>query len=274
MNDRLQIFVLSYGRRQVPSLKYIADKSAVIVLTSEDNPCKNDIELQGARLMVFDKEEFRGRGLEMLNEESVQNKRSALYGYNKAIEWGRQNGVRFVLVLDDDYIGLQAPTDRHTTRRLWLDKWAAHAVSFMSKHKEIAATCAVNLGQLLLGLASAFYMNLRKRQLMNTIIFNTDYRHDFISLGNGDYVCSLMHNCASTDLVVRLQTIIVCMETINHKKHVTVDYSNLFYSRWSAVMAQPAYARVDILRGGGKSIMSSRFNTVLLSNGCPKIVSL
>lgn len=269
--NRLVIFVLSFGRKKVPTLSRIADKSSVFVLTSEDNPFKNEIELQGARLMVFDKEVFRGEGLEMMNEESVPNKRSALYGYNYAIRWGRDNGYKYVLVLDDDYIDTQAVNDR-TGHHPKLDKWAQHACTFLDKHPEVAATASVNLGQLFCGSSKVYYNKLKKRIAMNTIIFNTDHKHEFLSLGNGDYVASLQHNCASPNLVVKLQTILVRMETIKQKKHATIDYSNLFYARWSAVMVQPAYARVEILKG--KSIMGRRFNTVTLSNSCPKIVSL
>ena len=269
--NRLVIFVLSFGRKKVPTLANIADKSSVYVLTSDDNPFKNEIELQGARLMVFDKEVFRGEGLEMMNEESVPNKRSATYGYNYAIRWGRSNGYKYVLVLDDDYVMTMAVNER-TGHHPKIDKWAKHACTFLDKHPEVAATASINLGQLFSGSFNSYFLGLKKWQLMNTIVFNTDYKHEFRSLGNADYVTSLQHNCASPNLVVRLQTILLQMETINQKKHATADYSNIFYARWSVVMAQPAYARVEILKI--KGCMSTRFNTVILSNSCPKIVSL
>lgn len=80
MTNRLQVFVLSFGRTKVPTLKFIADKSKTVVLTSTDNKFADKIDTQGARLIVFDKNDFKGRGLEMLNEESVSTKRSATYG--------------------------------------------------------------------------------------------------------------------------------------------------------------------------------------------------
>lgn len=164
--NRLVIFVLSFGRKKVPTLANIADKSSVYVLTSEDNHFKNEIELQGARLMVFDKAVFRGEGLEMMNEESVPNKRSATYGYNYAIRWGRANGYKYVLVLDDDYVSTQAVNERRGHHPK-LDKWAKHACTFLDKHQEVAATASVNLGQLFSCESKAYFQNLRKRQLMN-----------------------------------------------------------------------------------------------------------
>lgn len=105
MMNNLQIFVLSFGRKKVPTLKLIAEPEKVIVLTSEDNEFKDQIESKGAPVMVFNKNIYKGRGLEMMNEESVPHRRSAVYAYNYAIDWGRKNGVRYVCVLDDDYTG-------------------------------------------------------------------------------------------------------------------------------------------------------------------------
>lgn len=273
MSRDLQIFVLSFGRSKVPTLKHIANKEDVIVLTSNDNKFKDEIELQGAKLLVFDKDEFKGRGLEMLNDESVPHRMSAVYGYNYAIEWGRRNGVRYVLVLDDDYAEVYSINDRTYKPRPRIDKWAMHVVRLMKKQPIIGATSAINLGQLFSGCTSAYYLNISKRQLMNTILFDTKKKHYFISLGNGDYVTQALMNSASRDLIVRTNTIAVQTETIKMKKHDTIDYSNLFYARWAIKMANPAYSEVRILNGG-KGIMKYRFNTIWRGNSAPKIISL
>ena len=276
MND-LQIFVLSFGRKKVPTLKLIAEPEKVIVLTSTDNEFKDQIESKGARVLVFDKDEFCERGLEMMNEESVPHRRSAVYAYNYAIDWGRKNGVRYICVLDDDYTGAQTINDRTKNTRAghkpMLDKWARHAVEFL-KVTGAAATCAVNNGQLYSYLRAAYLGNLAKRQLMNTIVFDITKEHNFISLGNGDYCTAQMTNSLSRDFVVRLQTVSVLMESIKDKKHATIDYGNLFYSRWSAKMIAPAYCDVQILRGGAKNQLWGRFNTVQFENNAPKFVSL
>lgn len=274
MSNDLQIFVLSFGRKSVPTLAHISDTSRVIVLTSEDNAYKDQIDLQGAQLIVFDKDDFRWRGLEMMNDETVPHRRSAVYGYNYAIDWGRKHGVRYVLVLDDDYKTIMAINNRKAEFHPKIDKWAEHAVSFLSKHPEMAATCAINTGQLFAGAVSAYYSNIDKRQLMNTIIFDTTKQHNFISLGNGDYVTQAVTNSMSRDLIVRLQTILVLMETIKQKKHESIDYSNLFYARWAVKMIAPAYTDVLIQSAGKRTCMSYRFNTYWRHNSAPKIVSL
>lgn len=206
MND-LQIFVLSFGRKKVPTLKLIAEPEKVIVLTSEDNEFKDQIESKGAPVMVFNKNIYKGRGLEMMNEESVPHMRSAVYAYNYAIDWGRKNGVRYICVLDDDYTGAQTINERTKNTRAghkpMLDKWAAHAVEFL-KATGAAATCAINNGQLTNYLYRAYYSNLLKRQLMNTIVFDVTKEHNFISLGNGDYCTQAVTNSASRDYIVRL----------------------------------------------------------------------
>lgn len=271
----LQIFVLSFGRTKVPTLKEIKHPEDVIVLTSTDNKYKDKIESKGARVVVFDKESFRGRGLEMMNEESVPQKRSAVYGYNYAIEWGRKNGVRYVLVLDDDYIATEYINDRNRGTFPYIDVWARDAVEFLKKHEEIGATCAINNGQLMSNSRSAYFANLRKRQLMNTIIFDTRKEHHFESLGNGDYVTQAIMNTGSRDMIVRLQTISLRMETIKDKKHETIDYTGMFYKRWALKMVAPAYADIRILKGGQKgNIMTERFNSVWFSNSSPKIINI
>lgn len=277
MKSDLQIFVLSFGRSNVPTLKLLAHPENAIVLTSTDNEFKDKIDTKGAQLMVFDKAEFRGRGLEMLNEESVPHRRSAVYGYNYAIEWGRANGVRYVCVLDDDYLECETINKRTENRRKGikphLDIWARHASEFL-KITGAAATCAVNYGQLFADLRSAYLSNLRKRQLMNTIVFDTTKEHNFISLGNGDYVTQAITNTASTDYIVRLQTVALRMEYMEDKKHNSINYSNLFFSRWAARMVAPAYSDVRILVNGRKSRLSQRFNSVFFENSAPKFISL
>lgn len=274
-NKDLQIFVLSFGRAKVPTLKEIKHPESVIVLTSTDNKFKDKIEAYGAQVVVFDKESFKGRGLEMLNEESVPQKRSAVYGYNYAIDWGRKNGVRYVLVLDDDYIATEYINDRNRGTFPYIDVWARHAVEFLKKHPQIGATCAINNGQLMSNSRSAYFTNLRKRQLMNTIIFDTTKEQHFESLGNGDYVTQAIMNTGSRDMIVRLQTISLRMETIKQKKHETIDYAGMFYKRWALKMAAPAYADVRILKGGQKgNILTTRFNSVWHSNSAPKIINL
>lgn len=274
-NKDLQIFVLSFGRAKAPTLKEIKHPESVIVLTSTDNKFKDKIEAHGAQVVVFDKESFKGRGLEMLNEESVPQKRSAVYGYNYAIDWGRKNGVRYVLVLDDDYIATEYINDRNRGTFPYIDVWARNAVEFLKKHPQIGATCAINNGQLMSNSRSAYFTNLRKRQLMNTIIFDTTKEQHFESLGNGDYVTQAIMNTGSRDMIVRLQTISLRMETIKQKKHETIDYAGMFYKRWALKMAAPAYADVRILKGGQKgNILTTRFNSVWHSNSAPKIINL
>lgn len=276
MND-LQIFVLSFGRKKVPTLKLIAEPEKVIVLTSEDNEFKDQIESKGTPVMVFNKNTYKGRGLEMMNEESVPHRRSAVYAYNYAIDWGRKNGVRYICVLDDDYTGAQTINERTKNSREghkpMLDKWAAHAVEFL-KATGAAATCAVNSGQLTAYLRHAYFSNIRKRQLMNTIVFDVTKEHNFISLGNGDYCTQAVTNSASLDYIVRLQTMCLMMETIKDKKHATIDYSNLFYARWSAKMIAPAYTDVRVLRQGVDNELNRRPNTIWYINSAPKFVSL
>lgn len=274
-NKDLQIFVLSFGRAKVPTLKEIKHPENVIVLTSTDNKFKDKIEAHWAQVVVFDKESFKGRGLEMLNEESVPQKRSAVYGYNYAIDWGRKNGVRYILVLDDDYIATEYINDRNRGTFPYIDVWARHAVEFLKKHPQIGATCAINNGQLISNSRSAYFTNLRKRQLMNTIIFDTTKEQHFESLGNGDYVTQAIMNTGSRDMIVRLQTISLRMETIKQKKHETIDYAGMFYKRWALKMAAPAYADVKILKGWRKgNILTTRFNSVWHSNSAPKIINL
>ena len=274
-NKDLQIFVLSFGRAKVPTLKEIKHPEDVIVLTSTDNKFKDKIEAQGAQVVVFDKESFKGRGLEMMNEESVPQKRSAVYGYNYAIDWGREHDVRYILVLDDDYIATEYINDRNRGTFPYIDVWARHAVEFLKKHPQIGATCAINNGQLMSNSRSAYFTNLRKRQLMNTIIFDTTKEQHFESLGNGDYVTQAIMNTGSRDMIVRLQTISLRMETIKQKKHETIDYAGMFYKRWALKMAAPAYADVRILKGGQKgNILTTRFNSVWHSNSAPKIINL
>lgn len=278
MNKNLKIFVLSFGRPNIPTLRWISDKRNVTVLTSTDNKCVDRIDTQGAELMIFDKAQFKGRGLEMMNEESVPQRRSAVYAYNYAIEWGGQHGYKYILVLDDDYTYMQSINNRNE-HKPFLDKWANHAVSFLEKYPFIAATCTINCGELFAGARSAYFSNIAKRQLMNTIIFNTDYKHYFHSLGNGDYVDQCMLNTYSRTPIVRLATVTVCMETINKKKHASIDYSNLFYSRWAAKMASPAYIRIEFGTTGsnGRGQLSTefrtRFNTHMIGrNNAPKIL--
>lgn len=277
MMSNLQIFVLSFGRKKVPTLKLIADPSKVIVLTSEDNEFKDQIESNGARVIVFDKNQFKGRGLEMMNEASVPHKRSAVYGYNYAIDWGRKNGVRYVCVLDDDYTRAQTINNRTENtcagHKPMLDKWAAHAVAFLQV-TGAAATCAINGGQLTNYLRMVYTTNIEKRQLMNTIVFDVTKEHNFVSLGNGDYCTQALTNSASRDYIVRLQTLCINMESIKDKKHKTIDYGNLFYSRWSLKMLAPAYSDVRILMRGGKDEQDKRFNSIWLNNSAPKFVSL
>ena len=274
MNNNLKIFVLSFGRPNIPTLRWISDKRNVTVLTSVDNKCINSVDTQGAELMVFDKSEFKCRGLEMMNEESVPQRRSAVYAYNYAIEWGRKHGFKYVLVLDDDYTYTQSINDRKN-HHPFLDKWAMHAVSFLEKYPFIAASCAINCGELYVGARSAYFSNIAKRQLMNTIIFNTNYKHYFHSLGNGDYIDQCMLNTYSRTPIVRLATVTITTETIDKKKHATIDYSNLFYSRWSAKMASPAYVRIEFGTGGSNhsTEFRSRFNTHMIGrNNAPKIL--
>ena len=110
---------------------------------------------------------------------------------------------------------------------------------------------------------------------MNTIIFDTTKEQHFESLGNGDYVMQAIMNTGSRDMIVRLQTISLRMETIKQKKHETIDYAGMFYKRWALKMAAPAYADVMILKGGQKgNILTTRFNSVWHSNSAPKIINL
>jgi len=271
MNKDLIIFILSYGRKRVPTLKQIQRKENVIILTSKDNEFKDKIVSEGARVLVFDKDDFKYRGLEMMNEESVPQKRSAVYAYNYAIEYGRKEGYKYVLVLDDDYIGTSSVNDRNGGHHPMIDIWASHAVEFMKKHPFIGASCAINTGQLFSGAKKAYINNLKKRQLMNTIIFNTEVKHYFQSLGNGDYCDTMVLNTYSKFAIVRLATFTITMETIASKKHNTIDYSNLFYSRYSAKMICPAYASVEFDKIGRNF---KRFNTHCRGNNSPKIVNL
>lgn len=275
MMNNLQIFVLSFGRKKVPTLKQIADPTKVIVLTSTDNEFKDQIEAKGARVMIFDKDEFKGRGLEMMNEESVPHRRSALYGYNYAIEWGRKNGVRYICVLDDDYLNTYTVNNRTKSsqeHKPKLDKWAAHAAQFLQA-TGAAACSSIDIGQTGYGQLCGYFNYIQKRVCTNTIVFDVEKEHCFLSHGNGDFINSLTTNAASLDYNLRLQTVLIQMETIADKKHNTVDYGRMFYEKWSLVMQQPAYSHMGIHQGG-IDYRRHMFNSFICKDNAPKFVSL
>lgn len=276
-SKNLQIFILSFGRSKVPTLNFIANKSDVIILTSTDNEFKDKIESKGARVVVFDKEIFRGRGLEMTNEESVDTKRSALYGYNYAIEWGRKNGVQYICVLDDDYFCTFTINNRNENYkngcRPMLDKWAAHAVEFMKKYPVCQCVSSIDNGQLGYGSVGGYMKYLKKRICTNTIVFNVEKEQNFLTGGNGDFINSMLCNVGSLNLAMRLQTIAIEMETIKSKKHETVDYSGMFYKKYSLIMQCPAYSYMAI-RKGGKDYRNKMFNSFIVNEAAPKIINL
>lgn len=276
MTNSLQVFVLSFGRTKVPTLNFIADKSKVIVLTSTDNKFADKIDTQGARLVVFDKNDFKGRGLEMLNEESISTKRSATYGYNYAIDWCREHGVRFACVLDDDYLETYTINNRNENHkkghRPMLDKWAAHAVKLMQKLPNCQCVSSIDLGQLGYGSVKGFYKYLKKRICTNTIVFDVTKEQNFISSGNADFINSMICNTASLNLAFRFQTVVIEMETIVSKKHETADYSGMFYKKYSLFMQCPAYSYMAIKRSGN-DYRNKMFNSFVVNDAAPKIIN-
>lgn len=276
-NKELQIFVLSFGREKVPTIDFIANKQDAIILTSTDNKYKDRIESKGAQVVVFDKESFRGRGLEMMNEESVADKRSALYGYNYAIEWGRKNNVKYVCVLDDDYFATFTINDRVDNFKNghvpMIDKWAAHAVEFMNKYPNCQLASSMDNGQIGYGSKKGYLKYLKKRICTNTIIFDTEKEHFFLSHGNADFINSMLCNVGSLNFTIRLQTIAIEMETIAKKKHETVNYSGMFFKKYSLIMQCPAYSYMAI-RKGGRDYRNKMFNSFVVNDAAPKIINL
>lgn len=268
-----KIFILSFGRDKVPTLKFIKNKQDVIILTSTDNAHKDTIKTDGAKLVVFDKTVYVGK-VEMMNKETVPHIKHAAYAYNYAQDYCREHGIKYCIIFDDDYRNVESINNRNEHRNCCLDLWAKHAVSFMRKYPFIAMGSALNNGNLMCNSKNTYYRCLEKKIMMNTCIFNVEYRHYFESIGNGDYVNSFTHHLLGDGMCICLGTVRCTMETQDDKRHTSIKYDNFLYARYSAYMASPCFARLGVQKGN--TILARRFNTMVrhTTNANPKIVNL
>ena len=273
------VFILSHGRphnqitlRTLKKLHYSG--KLYIIIDNEDNTADEYFKLYGSEVIQFDKskvkvdvmDNFVGRGI-------------VLYARNKAFDIANDLGLKYFLVLDDDY-------DRFNFRKKIngelknfslkeIDRVFDTTIDFLEV-SNAKTVCFGQSGDFIGGVSSNLYRQQILRKAMNSFFFKTDNRVEFLGRLNEDVnLYTSYGNKGDLFLTVRDVSISQVL-TQQNSGGLTEEYLNkgTYVKSFYSVMLCPSFVSIGILGGSGKKHAYYRIHHNIKSRyGYPKIIS-
>lgn len=269
------VFILSHGRaNNVKTLKTLEDGNytgkTYIICDDEDEQIE-DYKKLGKEVIVFDKsEEMKYTD----TEDNFHDHRLVVYARNKCHDIAKELGIKYFLVLDDDYhnIAFKVIEDKKLKSKTCknLNKIFDEVINFL----EISGALTVTFAQGGDFIGGAENGNLEKgisRKAMNSFFCKTDRPFKFTGSTNEDVNAYITLGQKGKLLFTIYRIVIEQGKTQANKGGLTDIYldNGTYVKSFYSVICQPSCARVAIMNSNHPRI----HHKILWNNCCPKIIS-
>lgn len=269
------VFILSHGRaNNVKTLKALEQSNytgeTIIICDNEDDQL-DDYKKLGKKVIVFNKEE------EMRKTDTIDNfkdHRLVVYARNVCNSIAKSLGLKYYLVLDDDYseICYRYIDGKHL--KAVKVKNADKLFDAMCKFLKVSRALTVCMSQAGDFIGGAQNGNIEKgisRKAMNSFFCMTERDFKFLGSTNEDVNCYIKNGMQGKLLFTIYKPSIIQTQTQSNSGGLTDIYldNGTYVKSFYSVICEPSCARVQVMNTKHPRI----HHKILWNKCCPKIIS-
>jgi hypothetical protein len=256
-NKDFAVFILTYGRAdRVVTYKTLISSGyngrIYFICSDDDKELKEYQNLYKDKVVVFSKKDYKGT---FDIGDNFDDERVVVYARNACFDIAKKIGIKYFLVLDDDYSLFDFRINDKGTRpkghykiRTKLDKVLDNILNY---YKSIPAkTIAMSQGgDFIGGIGNAFYNYKLRRKCMNSFFCSTDRPFKFVGRINED-VNTYVQNATTGDLFFTLPIVSLTQkETQSNEGGLTEIYlsKGTYVKSFYSVMYTPSAVKVALM---------------------------
>jgi hypothetical protein len=254
-NERFAVLILSFGRADnlitLKTLRRQGYTGEVFIICSDDDKTLKDYKRNfGDSVIVFNKKEYRHK-FDMY--DNFENEKCVVYARNAAFEIAKNIGLKYFLVLDDDYTtfnyrvkGSEALLGRSCKNT---DEVFKYFVS-MLKNTPIKCIALAQGGDYIGGKDNGIYESItRKRKIMNSFFLDVDRPFKFNGRINED-VNAYVGNAKTGDIYMTNPLFYINqLETQSNSGGLTDIYldSGTYVKSFYTIIANPSCVKLFMM---------------------------
>jgi hypothetical protein len=256
-NKDFAVFILTYGRAdRVVTYKTLISSGynglIYFICSDDDKELKEYQNLYKDKVVVFSKKDYKGT---FDIGDNFDDERVVVYARNACFDIAKKIGVKYFLVLDDDYSLFDFRINDKGTRpkghykiRTKLDKVLDNILNY---YKSIPAkTIAMSQGgDFIGGIGNSFYNYKLRRKCMNSFFCSTERPFKFVGRINED-VNTYVQNATTGDLFFTLPILSLTQkETQSNEGGLTEIYlsKGTYVKSFYSVMYTPSAVKVALM---------------------------
>lgn len=253
-NEKFGVFILSHGRADrvytfatLRKQGYTGDIK--ILCDNEDDSIAEYKARYADDVLVFDKEEWRKKTDVM---DTFERRDVVVFARNAVFEVAKQEGYKYICVLDDDYKAFEHRYLEDDKLKVWktkrLDDVFRFAIDFLKTSKAKCYAFA-QAGDLIGGKESQRFHDRVMRKIMNTYFFDVDNPVVFSGTLDEDMVASLRCGLSGELLLTSVDMTIQQIKTQANKGGLTDAYLDFgtYTKSFYAVMMNPSICKIAMM---------------------------
>jgi len=269
------VFILSHGRaNNVKTIKTLKngqyDGETYIICDNEDEQLE-DYKKLGKKVIVFDKLEEMKRSD---TEDNFKDHRLVIYARNKCHDIAKELGLKYFLVLDDDYVEISLKYVEDNKLKSKNVKNLNNLFDMFLDFLDVSGALTVAMAQGGDFIGGAENGNLEKgigRKAMNSFFCRTDRPFKFTGSTNEDVNAYITYGMKGELMFTIYKAVIEQTTTQKSDGGLTDIYldNGTYVKSFYSVICQPSCARVAIMNSKHPRI----HHKILWDRCCPKILS-
>lgn len=271
------VFILTHGRaanvKTIKSLRKAGYTGKVLlVIDDEDEQEEHYKRIYGKQnVVVFDKSKVKADTMDNFNKRSI-----VLYARNKVFDIAEELGIKYFLVLDDDYTEFNFRYIENGKLKSLTVKQANKLFDVMLDFLDVSkalTVCMSQAGDFIGGKDGGYIHKGLSRKAMNSFFCRTDRPFKFYGTINEDVNMYVLNGMQGNKVFSVTSVSVNQMETQKQKKGLTDIYLDLgtYVKSFYSVMMEPSCVKVSMMGGSKKGM---RLHHMVNWNHCaPKIIS-
>lgn len=276
MRDDFAVLILTHGRpNNVRTVKSLMAGGYTgkwhIVIDNEDKSAEEYRTVYDERVIVFNKQKY----IDLTDTaDNFDEHRAIVYARNASFDIAESLGVKYFLMLDDDYVAFDyrmAKDDKLVaTHCKQLDRLFEAYVEFLETSGAITVTMAQG-GDFIGGVGNANFRKGLLRKAMNTFFCSTERRFQFVGTQNEDVSTYTRLGSVGNLLFTVTGAMIIQLPTQKNAGGMSEVYreSGTYVKSFYTVMQMPSCVTVNIMQSNHPRI----HHNVHWENTVPKILN-
>lgn len=276
-NKKIAVFILTYGRSEkvhtYNTLKKQNYTGNIYLVCSDDDKQLNAYKNNFKNVIVFNKNNYKNK---FDIGDNFNDNRVVVFARNAMYDIARKIGIKYFIVLDDDYTAFRYTADAnqtYLTKAKNIKNLDALFINLLSYYKNTNAKslCIAQGGDFIGGENSRVFKKKLTRKAMNFFICSTERRYNFIGRINED-VNTYVRLGTIGDLFLTIADIrLEQLDTQSNTGGLTEFYldGGTYVKSFYTVLFSPSCTKITLMGNKNKRL----HHMIKWNNAVPKILN-